>query len=166
MKCFFYIIIVLFLLSCTSNTIYEKPKNLIPKDTMVLLISDMMIAKSAKNQKNNNLEIRVNYMPLVYNKFKIDSTRFSESNFYYISKIEVYEEIMIDVKDLLTKKEEKYALELKIKDSIESEKLKSLKKEKLKELSKLSKKDILINDKEFLPLNTSEEEKLLKNKKK
>ena len=165
MKYFFYIIIVLFLVSCTSNTIYEKPKDLIPKDTMALLISDMMIAKAAKSHKNNNLEVKINYMPLVYNKFKIDSIRFSESNFYYTSKIEVYEEIMLDVKDVLTKKEEKYALELKIKDSIESEKLKSLKTKKLKELSKLPKKDRLINDKEFLPLNTSEE-KLLKNKKK
>ena len=48
-KGFFYIAILLFLLSCTSNTIYKKPKDLIPKDSMVALLTDMYIASSAKS---------------------------------------------------------------------------------------------------------------------
>ena len=90
MKHFFYIAILLFLLSCTSNTIYKKPKNLVPKDSMIALLTDMYIASSAKNVKNKFLKREKNYMALVYGKYKIDSTRFDVSNDYYTSKIEEY----------------------------------------------------------------------------
>ena len=50
------IFLFIFLVSCTSNTIFKEPKDLIPKDTMSLLIQEMMIASSAKNVKNINLE--------------------------------------------------------------------------------------------------------------
>ncbi len=91
-----YILIFLFLVSCNSNTIFEKPKDLIPKDTMSLLLQEMIIATSAKFIKNKNSEKNINYMPLVYNKFKIDSTRFDKSNFYYMSKIDLYQKILED----------------------------------------------------------------------
>ena len=81
------------MVSCTSNTILEKPKDLIPKDSMVLLLTDLFIAKSAFVEKNTKNQRKINYMPLVYNKYKIDSTRFGTSNFYYTSKLEEYEEI-------------------------------------------------------------------------
>ena len=91
-----YILIFLVLVSCNSNTIFEKPKDLIPKDTMSLLLQEMMIATSAKFIKNKNSEKNINYMPLVYNKFKIDSTRFDKSNYYYMSKIDLYQKILED----------------------------------------------------------------------
>ena len=61
--CFFG---VLFLFSCTSNTILEKPKDLIPKDSMSILMEEMMIASSSKFIKNKFQESDVNYMALVY----------------------------------------------------------------------------------------------------
>ncbi|AQS94623.1 hypothetical protein BXQ17_11325 [Polaribacter sp. BM10] len=91
-----YILIFLVLVSCNSNTIFEKPKDLIPRDTMSLLLQEMMIATSAKFIKNKNSEKNINYMPLVYNKFKIDSTRFDKSNYYYMSKIDLYQKILED----------------------------------------------------------------------
>lgn len=33
-------------------------------------------------------------MPLVYEKFKIDSTRFNASNYYYMSTVDQYQEIL------------------------------------------------------------------------
>ncbi|WP_347173197.1 DUF4296 domain-containing protein [Polaribacter uvawellassae] len=112
---FFFIGIIV--TSCTSNTILEKPKDLIPKDTMVLLLTDLFIAKSAFNEKNTQNNRKVNYMPLVYNKYKIDSTRFGSSNFYYTSKLEEYELIYQAVNDkLLAKKAE---LEESLKDKPE-----------------------------------------------
>ena len=53
-----YFLVILFLVfaSCTSNTIYKKPENLIPKDSMIALLTDMYIASSAKNQKNKFLK--------------------------------------------------------------------------------------------------------------
>tara|TARA_R110002124_G_scaffold54759_2_gene155462 strand:- start:5775 stop:6095 length:321 start_codon:yes stop_codon:yes gene_type:complete len=85
----------------------KKPKDLIPKDTMVLLLTDLFIAKSALVEKNIQNQRKINYTPLVYNKYKIDSTRFSSSNFYYTSKLEEYELIYKAVNDnLLAKKDE------------------------------------------------------------
>jgi hypothetical protein len=90
------ILIFSFLTSCTSNTIFEKPKDLIPKDTMSLLVQQMMIASSSKFIKNKNLERRINYMPLVFDLFKIDSIRFQTSNLYYMSTIDDYQSIFED----------------------------------------------------------------------
>ena len=61
---------LLLLASCTSNTIYKKPKDLIPKDSMVALLTDMYIASSAKNRKNKFLKKEKNYVVLVYEKYK------------------------------------------------------------------------------------------------
>lgn len=93
-----YTLIGLLLVSCTSNTIYKKPENLISKDSMVLLLTDMYIASSAKNQKNKFLEREDNYMFLVYEKYKIDTTRFDISNVYYTSQVDEYTEILKKVK--------------------------------------------------------------------
>ena len=90
------------LASCTSNTIYEKPKNLIPKDTMTLLLTDLFIASSAYFSKNTHSEKKANYMPLIYDKYKIDSLRFTKSNFYYMTKIDEYDELYKEVKINLT----------------------------------------------------------------
>jgi len=88
----------LFLSNCTSNTIYKKPTDLIPKDTMVILIQEMLIASASKNVKTINLQRKIDYFPFVYDRFKIDSTRFQKSSFYYISKIDTYTEILAQVK--------------------------------------------------------------------
>jgi hypothetical protein len=53
-----------------------------------------MIAASAKFIENKKQQKNINYMPFVYDKFKIDSTRFDLSNYYYMSKIDVYQEIL------------------------------------------------------------------------
>ena len=45
-------------------------------------------------------------MPLVYDRFKIDSTRFQTSNLYYMSKIDLYQEIFEDAKANLEKQKE------------------------------------------------------------
>ena len=83
----FLLITVILFSGCISNTIYEKPNDLIPKDSMVLLIQEMTIASSAKMVKTVNLQRNINYFPFVFEKFKIDSTRFAKSSFYYTSKI-------------------------------------------------------------------------------
>jgi hypothetical protein len=105
-KLIFFLAIIL-LASCTSKTILEKPANLIPRDTMVLILIDLYIAKSASTEKNINNERKINYVPLVYNKYLIDSTRFINSNYYYTSKLEEYDLIFKDVKaTILLKKGE------------------------------------------------------------
>ncbi|WP_281980089.1 DUF4296 domain-containing protein [Tenacibaculum mesophilum] len=141
MKSFFYICIGFFLVSCTSNTIYKKPDNLIPKDSMISLLTDMYIASSAKNQKNKFLKREKNYMFLVYEKYRIDSTRFDASNTYYTSMVDEYTEILNKVKKNIDSLDVLYRKKQEVQDSI-----KGIKKEgKLKRDTVLD-KELLLND--------------------
>lgn len=119
----FRFVLLLFLLtSCTSNTIYKKPTNLIPKDTMVSLLTDMYIASSAKYIKNTFSKSDVNYMPLVYEKYTIDSMRFTKSNIYYTSKDEDYNEILKEVEKRLKKLQQEYEKKVRLQDSLKTAK--------------------------------------------
>ena len=123
--CFYFGI--LFLFSCTSNTILEKPKNLIPKDSMSLLIEEMMIASSSKFIKNKFQENDVNYMTLVYERFKIDSLRFQKSNLYYISKIDDYQKIIEKAIQSLEAKKAFYGSQKTRLDSLRKDSIKKIK---------------------------------------
>lgn len=123
---YFLLAVFLMFAACTSNTIYEKPKNLIPKDSMVALLTDMYIASSAKNQKNKFLKREKNYVTLVYEKYKIDSLRFDTSNAYYTSKIEDYTDMLKEVKSKIDSMYDTYEYEFSIQDSIEKAKKDSI----------------------------------------
>ena len=126
-KKIYIVILSVFFGACTSNTIIKKPKNLIPKEQMVDLLSDMFIANGGDNIKNLNLQRNVNYFPLVFEKHQIDTIRFKESNYYYTSKIDDYDEILGKVNERLKALKQQYDNEIKIIDSIESVKRDSLK---------------------------------------
>jgi len=117
------IIVLIFLsiifVNCTSNTILEKPKDLIPKEQMVDLITDLFLANEAKSIKNENLERNINYSPLIYEKYKIDSLRFKESNLYYTSKIDEYNDILNEVDKRLKTLLEEFEASITQKDSID-----------------------------------------------
>lgn len=146
MKKISYLFIFTFLFSCTSNTIFEKPKDLIPKDTMSLLIQEMSIATSSKYLKNKNLEKNIEYMPLVYDRFRIDSARFQTSNMYYMSTIDLYQEILVDAKASLEKQKIFFDKIKKRKDS--------LRKDSISKKRELQRKNIpsdtLNNDEEII----------------
>ncbi len=97
-----------FLVSCESKVDYEKPKDLIPKEVMVDLLYDMHLAVGSSNLRNKNLERDRNYMSIVYEKYKIDSTRFAISNIYYTSQVDEYEEIFEEVEKRLEVLQSKY----------------------------------------------------------
>ena len=111
------ILIVIWILalatSCTSRTIYKKPDDLISKKVMIDLWTDIYIANSAKSVKNQRLERKINYMPFIYQKYKIDSARFMRSNVYYTSKIETYEEMFREVEQNLIAIRDSYDPEMK-----------------------------------------------------
>ncbi|CAM1358838.1 conserved hypothetical protein [Tenacibaculum litopenaei] len=96
-----YIAIILLLVSCNSNTIYKEPEGLIPRDSMISLLTDMYLASSAKNIKNKFLKKEANYMIQVYEKYRIDSVRFDLSNQYYTSRIDEYTDMLNVVKKRL-----------------------------------------------------------------
>jgi len=111
-------------MACTSNTIIKKPDNLIPKNQMEDLITDMLIAAGAENIKNVDLERNLNYFPLVFEKYGIDSTRFKESNYYYTSQIDDYEKILKKVNERLKALKEKLDNEIKLQDSLKNDSMK------------------------------------------
>ncbi len=117
-KLYFLLLVLLIFVSCTSNTIYKKPKDLIPKDTMVMLLEDLFIASSTRSIKNKFLQKNIEYSYLVYEKYKIDSTRFQKSNFYYTTNIEEYNEMLQQVHDNLKAKRGLYVQKNKETDSI------------------------------------------------
>jgi len=130
-KYFYILFLTLFLINCTSNTIIKKPDDLISKDQMVDLLTDMFLAIGGENIKNIHLERRVNYFPLVFEKYQIDTTQFKESNFYYISKIDDYDEILRRVDKRLKAQREVFEKERELQDSIRRE-ARQLKAKKVK----------------------------------
>lgn len=102
MKHTIYIIITsLFLVSCTSNTIYKKPDDLIPKDQMIDVLVDIQLALGGKAGKNLNGNYSVDYMPLVFEKYNIDSARFARSSFFYHTDIDNDNQILLKVRQRL-----------------------------------------------------------------
>ncbi|MFA5296721.1 MAG: DUF4296 domain-containing protein [Lutibacter sp.] len=126
-KISYFIFLSIFFMACTSNTIIKKPDHLIPKNQMVDLITDMLIASGAENIKNINLERNVNYFPLVFEKYGIDSTRFKESNYYYTSRIDDYEQILQKVDERLKALKKEIDDKIKLQDSLKTDSLKNLK---------------------------------------
>ena len=138
-KLIYSLLLSIFITACTSNTIIEKPKNLIPKEQMVDLLTDILLANGADNIKNINLQRNVNYFPLVFEKHQIDTTRFKESSYYYTSKIDDYDEIFEQVDQRLKALKAQYDIEIKLTDSIDRAKkdsLRNLKNVHLREIEK------------------------------
>ena len=73
------------------------------------------------------LQKKINYLPFVYDRFKIDSNRFDRSNFYYTSKVDDYLEILKDVEDKLKLRKKHYSKLKTLKDSIRKDSLDKLK---------------------------------------
>ena len=112
------VFIGILLINCTSNTIIKKPDDLIPKNQMVDLLTDLLLASGAENVKNLQLKRKVNYYPLVFEKYNIDSTQFKESNHYYSTKVDEYDQIIKKVEARLETLIKQYEDERRLKDSL------------------------------------------------
>lgn len=130
-------------MACTSNTIMKKPDHLISKNQMVDLLTDMLISSGAENIKNINLERNVNYYPLIFEKYGIDSTRFKESNYYYTSQIDDYEKILKKVDERLKAMKKNLDDEIKLQDSLKRDSIKGRQKNIKKVPKKLHEIDSL-----------------------
>ena len=137
MNKYIYILFISFLmLSCTSNTILKKPDNLIPEDQMVDLLTDLLLAVNAETTKNLDLKRKVNYHPLVFEKYNIDSTQFKESNFYYTSRVDDYDVILLKVEERLKALNKKFETLKREEDSI-AQAIKNLEKKSVDSIKKI-----------------------------
>lgn len=138
------ILIFLFscLLSCTSNTIFDKPDDLIPKEKMAELLTDLYLASSSKSYRNKLDERNIDYTFLIYEKYGIDSTRFRKSNFYYTTRIDEYEKIYFEVEKNIRALNENFKAIKKIKDSIKIDSFQRVRRKK-DSIKKAKKKGVL-----------------------
>jgi hypothetical protein len=77
--------IFLLLVSCGEKVI-EPPKNLISQEEMSSILYDLAILNGTKGTNpsilsKNNIEL----MPFIFEKYKIDSIQFTQSDLYYAS---------------------------------------------------------------------------------
>ncbi|MBE7629200.1 DUF4296 domain-containing protein [Tenacibaculum piscium] len=98
---------------------------------MIALLTDMYIVASTKNIKNKLLKRDENYTFLIYEKYKIDTTRFNLSNVYYTSKVEEYGDMLKEVKKNIDSLERIYMDKSKIQDTVSNNSSKNNIKNKL-----------------------------------
>jgi len=140
-KYIYILFLSFFMLSCTSNTILKKPDDLIPEDQMVDLLTDLFLAINAGTTKNLDLKRQVNYYPLVFEKHNIDSARFKESNFYYTSRVDDYDAILVKVDERLKALSEKFEALKREEDSISRVK-KNLEKKAIDSVNKVKRRRV------------------------
>lgn len=75
---------------------------------MIDIWTDIYIARGAKTVQTKDLRNNINYLPLVFEKYNIDSAQLSESNRYYTSKIDDYQKMFEAVKKRLEDEKKKY----------------------------------------------------------
>lgn len=84
MKFLWFIIAFISLVSCQDIEEVKEPKNLIPEEKMVDVLTDLAILNAAKNYNKKMLEAKgVRPDEYLYNKHKIDSIQLVESTHYY-----------------------------------------------------------------------------------
>lgn len=133
MKLIKYILILIFLVSCKGKTNYEKPEDLIPKEQMIDLLMDMHLAIGASSVNNIYGERSDKYMFLVFDKYKIDSTRFASSNLYYTSNVDEYIRMFEEIENRLKDVQKQYEKEV---DSIDEEEHDSIKYNQFSKMKK------------------------------
>lgn len=129
-----YLVIGLVFIAVSCQTVQEQqaPENLIPKETMTQILTDLYISNAARSINNKVIkEYQIKLDSLLYEKYEIDSLHFAESNAYYSANIKEYTQLMKVVEErLLVLKTEKDSIYLNEKEEKESEKNKKVKDEK------------------------------------
>lgn len=96
--------IALVFISCKDEAVKE-PNRLIEKETMVNIMYDLSVLDGIKYQNPASLDsFKINPKKYIYNKYKIDSLQFAQSNIYYASNYEEYSGIIDEINNRLTKK--------------------------------------------------------------
>lgn len=93
MKHLIFILGILFLISCSNNPT-PKPEKLLDEEVMVEIIYDLSIIQAAKGAYSYRLnEASISMDQYIYEKYKIDSTTFSQNQRYYASDLNTYKKI-------------------------------------------------------------------------
>lgn len=94
-----YIALSLLLLGCAEKQV-TRPENLIPKGRMVNILYDIAVLDAIQGTYPKALERNgIKVMPFIYEKYGIDSLQLAESDLYYASRPNEYEEIYKTLED-------------------------------------------------------------------
>ncbi|RYM32546.1 DUF4296 domain-containing protein [Brumimicrobium glaciale] len=99
--------IFLFLGACSYR--FDKkdaPDDLIPKDTFTMVLQEVMIVESYFKHQQSNVNDFSRTLPKainpIFEKYNIDSTRYSNSMTYYSTRQEKFIEVYSQIQDSLT----------------------------------------------------------------
>lgn len=107
MKKLIAFLMVLSLLGCQNVQKPEKPKDLIPKEEMISILTEAYLANASQSVRNQALFVQaIDLDSLIYSKFDIDSLRFKKSNDYYSFDFNTYVEMLSEVEARLQEYEE------------------------------------------------------------
>lgn len=98
----FFFLLLLLVSGCQDVQKTPKPENLIPKDKMVDVITEISLLHGARSYNKNLLEEKgVDPTRYIYEKYNIDSLQFARSNDYYAEHVKEYQDIYSEVKERL-----------------------------------------------------------------
>ena len=125
-----YILVSFLVISCNDIDKPKKPDNLMSKNEMIDIITDISLVKAARGVDKKMVEEKgIDLENYIYKKYNTDSIQFAENSNYYAYNVKEYEEIYSKVKERLEKKKAEYkALEekqKKEKDSLKKAKRKA-----------------------------------------
>lgn len=100
-------IIALFCASSCTNSVVEKPKNLVSEDQMVSMLYDLSLLDAIRIQSVTNKTKYPTATEFLKQKYKIDSLTFAKNSQYYASDIPKYKRIYERVKIRLEREKEK-----------------------------------------------------------
>lgn len=137
MKIHFTIAILLLVIGCQDVKYPEKPSNLIPKEKMIDILTEVYLSNAGRSY---NLRIvrdsGYKLDSLMYKKYAIDSLQFAKSHAYYVNDLDNYAG-MFDVVVLNLEKmkigadslKAQYEEHRRIKDSIKTDSLRAIEME-------------------------------------
>lgn len=95
---------VVFLAMACGEKLIDPPEDLIPKSQMTDILYDISLMDAIESNYPSALERNdIMVMELIFEKYGIDSTRFAQSDLYYASQPDQYEEIYQALHDRLNK---------------------------------------------------------------
>ncbi|HET8753626.1 MAG TPA: DUF4296 domain-containing protein [Salinimicrobium sp.] len=159
------ILVIFFLLiSCQDIKRTEKPEDLIPKEKMVDIITELYLLNGARTYNKKMLEEKgIDPDEYIRNKYDIDSLQLVRSNNYYAENYEEYEAIYLKVKEKMDSLQTYYDT-LRIEIERRRDSIRKLDpKDSLRRLEARRRRDSIINfpdtsKTEFIPYPVSSED--------
>lgn len=119
-------IMILFFFGCQNLQKPEKPKDLIPEDTMISILTEAYLANASQSVRNQAIFAEsIDLDSIIYTKFNIDSIQFKKSNDYYSFDFNTYLDMLKKVENNLMQYEKRIdslrEAQIRKKDEIEQE---------------------------------------------